>query len=77
MYMADCGFGPFEGKNVKANVVAPAFTGDQKSDRRNSVPRWKCRAANKAYWFKSGRERCEFVGGISKFLQERKEKVQL
>ena len=30
--------------------------------------------ANKAYWFKLD-ENGEFVGGISKFLQERKEKV--
>ena len=60
--MADCGFGPFEGQTVK-EVVVDGFTATR-----------KVQTANKAYWFKLD-ENGEFVGGISKFLQERKEKV--
>lgn len=70
--MADCGFGPFEGQTVKAVVVA-GFTATRKVID-GICAEVEVQTANKAYWFKLD-ENGEFVGGISKFLQERKEKV--
>ena len=70
--MADCGFGPFEGHTVKA-VVVDGFTATRKVID-GICAEVEVQTANKAYWFKLD-ENGEFVGGISKFLQERKEKV--
>ena len=70
--MADCGFGPFEGQTVKA-VVVDGFTATRKVID-GIFAEVEVQTANKAYWFKLD-ENGEFVGGISKFLQERKEKV--
>ena len=70
--MADCGFGPFEGQTVKAVVVA-GFTATRKVID-GICAEVEVQTANKAYWFKLD-ENGEFVGGISKFLQERKETV--
>ena len=70
--MADCGFGPFEGQTVKA-VVVDGFTATRKVID-GICAEVEVQTANKAYWFKLD-EKGEFVGGISKFLQERKEKV--
>ena len=70
--MADCGFGPFEGLTVKA-VVVDGFTATRKVID-GICAEVEVQTANKAYWFKLD-ENGEFVGGISKFLQERKEKV--
>ena len=70
--MADCGFGPFEGQTVKA-VVVDGFTATRKVID-GICAEVEVQTANKAYWFKLD-ENGEFVGGISKFLQERKEKV--
>ena len=70
--MADCGFGPFEGQTVKA-VVVDGFTATRKVID-GLCAEVEVQTANKAYWFKLD-ENGEFVGGISKFLQERKEKV--
>ena len=70
--MADCGFGPFEGQTVKA-VVVDGFTVTRKVID-GICAEVEVQTANKAYWFKLD-ENGEFVGGISKFLQERKEKV--
>ena len=70
--MADCGFGPFEGQTVKAIVV------DNFSATRKVIDKIcadvEVQSGNKAYWFKLD-ENNEFVGGISKFLVERKEEV--
>lgn len=70
--MIDCGFGPFEGQTVKA-VVVDGFTATRKVID-GICAEVEVQTANKAYWFKLD-ENGEFVGGISKFLQERKETV--
>ena len=70
--MADCGFGPFEGQTVKA-VVVDGFTATRKVID-GICAEVEVQTANKAYWFKLD-ENGDFVGGISKFLQERKEAV--
>ena len=70
--MADCGFGPFEGQTIKA-VVVDGFTATRKVID-GICAEVEVQTANKAYWFKLD-ETGEFVGGISKFLQERKETV--
>lgn len=70
--MADCGFAPFEGQTVKAIVV------DEFSATRKVIDgicaEVEVQTAQKAYWFKLD-EKGELVGGIAKFLQERKEQV--
>lgn len=70
--MADCGFGPFEGQTIKA-VVVDGFTATRKVID-GICAEVEVQTANKAYWYKLD-ENGEFVGGISKFLQERKETV--
>ena len=70
--MADCGFGPFEGQTIKA-VVVDGFTATRKVID-GICAEVEVQTANKAYWFKLD-ENGEFLGGISKFLQERKETV--
>ena len=70
--MADCGFGPFEGNVVKA-IVVDGFTATRKVIDKICAD-VEVATANKAYWFKLD-ENGELVGGISKFLQERKEAV--
>ena len=70
--MADCGFGPFEGQTIKA-VVVDGFTATRKVID-GICAEVEVQTANKAYWFKLD-ENGELVGGISKFLQERKETV--
>lgn len=70
--MSDCGFGPFEGQTVKAIVV------DQFGATRKVIDKIcadvEVQSGQKAYWFKLD-ENGELVGGISKFLQERKQQV--
>ena len=70
--MADCGFGPFEGNVVKA-IVVDGFNATRKVIDKICAD-VEVATANKAYWFKLD-ENGELVGGISKFLQERKEAV--
>ncbi len=70
--MSGCGFGPFEGQTVKAIVV------DQFGATRKVIDKIcadvEVQSGQKAYWFKLD-ENGELVGGISKFLQERKQQV--
>ena len=70
--MAGCGFGPFEGQTVKAIVV------DEFQATRKVIDKIcadvEVQSGQKAYWFKLD-ENGELVGGISKFLQDRKEQV--
>lgn len=70
--MSDCGFGPFEGQTIKAIVV------DEFSATRKVIDKIcadvEVQSGQKAYWFKLD-ENGELVGGISKFLQERKQQV--
>ena len=70
--MADCGFGPFEGQTVKA-IVVDGFTATRKQIDAICAE-VEVQTARKAFWFRLD-ENGEFVGGISKFLQERKEAV--
>ena len=70
--MADCGFGPFEGQTVKA-IVCSGFEGTRKVIDKLCAD-VEVQSGNKAYWFRLDANG-EFVGGISKFLQERKEAI--
>lgn len=70
--MADCGFGPFDGQTVKA-IVVDGFTATRKVID-GICAEVEVQTANKAFWFKLD-ENGELVGGISKFLQDRKEAV--
>lgn len=70
--MKGCGFGPFEGQTVKA-IVVDKFTATRKIIDKICAD-VEVQSGQKAYWFKLD-ENGELVGGISKFLQDRKEKV--
>lgn len=70
--MADCGFRPFEGQTVKA-IVVDGFTATRKVID-GICAEVEVQTANKAFWFKLD-ENGELVGGIAKFLQDRKEAV--
>jgi aspartyl-tRNA synthetase len=70
--MADCGFGPFEGNVVKA-IVVDNFTATRKQIDA-MIADVEVATAQKTYWFKLD-ENGEIVGGIAKFLQERKDAV--
>ena len=70
--MRDCGFGPFEGQVVKA-IVVDDFTATRKVIDKICAD-VEVQSGQKAYWFKLD-ENGELVGGISKFLQDRKEQV--
>jgi len=70
--MADCGFGPFEGNVVKAIVVDNLSATRKQIDAMIAEVEVTC--AQKTYWFKLD-ENGEIVGGIAKFLQERKQAV--
>jgi len=70
--MADCGFGPFENNTVKAIVVSD-FTATRKQIDAIMAD-VEVATAQKGYWFRVD-ENGEFVGGISKFLVERKQQV--
>lgn len=70
--MADCGFGPFEGNTVKA-IVVDNFSATRKQIDA-MIAEVEVATAQKTYWFKLD-ENGELVGGIAKFLQERKQAV--
>ncbi len=70
--MSDCGFGPFEGQIVKA-IVVDGFSASRKEIDAICAD-VEVQTANKAFWFRLD-ENGELVGGISKFLKERKERV--
>ncbi len=70
--MADCGFGPFEGQNVQA-IVVDNFTVTRKVIDKICTD-VEVVSGRKAYWFKLD-EKGELSGGISKFLQDRKDRV--
>ena len=70
--MSDCGFGPFENQTVEA-IVVDGFSASRKVIDKICAE-VEVQTANKAFWFKVD-ESGEFVGGISKFLSERKEQV--
>ena len=70
--MEGCGFGPFEGQTVKA-VVFSDFKATRKVIDKICVD-VEVQTGNKAYWFRLD-ENGELVGGISKFLADRKDAV--
>ena len=70
--LSDCGFRPFEGQTVKA-IVCDGYTGTRKQIDAMCAE-VEVATANKAYWFKVD-ENGEIVGGIAKFLQEKKDEV--
>ena len=70
--MEGCGFGPFEGNNVKA-VPVTDFTATRKQIDK-LIADAEVVSGNKSYWFKLD-ENGEISGGIAKFLQDRKEEV--
>ncbi|HIY22351.1 MAG TPA: aspartate--tRNA ligase [Candidatus Flavonifractor merdigallinarum] len=67
--MADCGFQPFEEKVVKAVVVSD-FEGTRKQIDKLCAD-VEVQSGEKAYWFRYD-DKGEIVGGIAKFLQEKK-----
>ncbi len=70
--MADCGFEPFAGQTVKA-IVVDGFTATRKVIDKICAD-VEVQSGRKVYWFKLD-ENGELVGGISKFLQDRKAQV--
>ena len=62
----------FEGKTVKA-IVAPEFKGTRKVIDKLCAD-VEVQSGQKAYWFRLD-EKMELVGGISKFLQDKKDAV--
>ena len=70
--LGDCGFGPFENAVVKA-VPVTGFNATRKQIDKFCADT-EVVSGNKAYWFRVD-ENGEIVGGIAKFLQEKKEDV--
>ncbi len=71
--LGGCGFGPFDEGNTIEAVVVTGFNASRKVVDKICAD-VEVATANKAYWFKLD-ENGELVGGISKFLQERKDAV--
>ena len=70
--LGNCGFGPFEGNVVKA-VPVTGFAGTRKQIDKLCADA-EVISGNKAYWFRLD-ENGEIVGGIAKFLQEKKTEI--
>ena len=70
--LADCGFEPFAGNTVKAIVVTDFTAARKQIDKLCADV--EVQAGNKAYWFRLD-EKGELVGGISKFVAERKDQA--
>lgn len=70
--LADCGFEPFAGNTVKA-VPVTGFDGTRKQIDKLCAD-VEVQAGQKVYWFRLD-ENGELVGGIAKFLQEKKSEI--
>ncbi len=70
--LSGCGFEPFSGNTVKA-VVVPGFTQTRKFIDQLCAD-VEMQSGSKAYWFRLD-ENGELVGGISKFVTEKKDAV--
>lgn len=70
--LSDCGFEPFAGNIVKA-VAAGNFIGTRKQIDKMCAE-IEMISGQKVYWFRIDKKG-EFVGGISKFIQEKKREV--
>lgn len=71
--LSDCGFEPFKGNKVKA-IVTTGFAASRKVID-GICAEVEVQSAHKAYWFRVD-ENGEFVGGISKFLQDKKDEIK-
>ena len=71
--LSDCGFEAFAGNVIKA-VKIDNFTNTRK-EIDAMIDEVFVATANKVYWFKVD-ENGELVGGISKFLQEKKDEIK-
>ena len=71
--LSDCGFEAFAGNVIKA-VKIDNFTNTRK-EIDAMIDEVFVTTANKVYWFKVD-ENGELVGGISKFLQEKKDEIK-
>ncbi|MCR5107390.1 MAG: aspartate--tRNA ligase [Lachnospiraceae bacterium] len=70
--MGDCGFGPFEGNTVEAIAVSDFSASRKVIDKICQDA--EVVSGQKSYWFRID-ENGEIVGGIAKFLQEKKDEV--
>ncbi len=70
--LSDCGFEPFAGQTVKA-IVVPGFNKTRKFIDKLCADA-EMLSGSKAYWFRLD-DNGELVGGISKFLAEKKEQI--
>ncbi|MBR5708521.1 MAG: aspartate--tRNA ligase [Oscillospiraceae bacterium] len=70
--LGDIGFGPFEGNVVKA-VVVDGFEGTRKQIDKLCAD-VEVQTAQKSFWFRMD-ESGELVGGIAKFVQDKKAEV--
>ena len=70
--LSGCGFGPFEGNTVKA-VVVSGFEGTRKQIDKLCAD-VEVQAGEKAYWFRMD-EQGEIVGGIAKFVADKKDEL--
>lgn len=70
--LGGCGFGPFEGNVIKA-VPVTDFTGTRKQVDKLCADT-EVVSGNKTYWFRMD-EKGELTGGISKFLQENRDRI--
>ncbi len=70
--LSGCGFGPFEGNVVKAIVVTDFTAARKQIDKLCADV--EVQAGEKAYWFRLD-ENGEIVGGIAKFVADKKDEV--
>ena len=70
--LSGCGFGPFEGNVVKAIVVTDFTAARKQIDKLCADV--EVQAGEKAYWFRLD-ENGEIVGGIAKFVANKKDEV--
>ncbi len=70
--MGNCGFAPFSGNEVKAIRVSDCKLTRKQIDK--IIEDTEIRTGAKTYWFRYD-ENGDLVGGISKFLQEKKEEI--
>ena len=70
--LGDIGFGPFEGNVVKA-VVVSGFEATRKQIDKLCAD-VEVQTAQKSYWFRMD-ENGELIGGIAKFVQEKKAQI--
>ncbi len=68
--LRDCGFGPFEGAEIKAIPISSCALTRKQIDKLLSE--CEVQAGEKSYWFKVD-ESGAIAGGVAKFMQEKKD----